>query len=754
MFEAVRPRPSRRLLSALPLLPLLLAAAASAQTPNRADTFEGTSQVVAVEVPVNVVDRNGLPIRGLTAADFEVFDGSEEQKISSFEVVDLNAVNAAPAAGEAARPAAFENLPSGARRHFLFLFDLSFSNPTSILRARLAARDFVLNSLHPADLGAVATYSMESGPKLVVTFTADRAQLARAIDTLGFRHSLDGRAAVVDPLRFMVDTPASAASDISMRTMDGMDLKSQKDQVLFEYLKTINYASERSERQFELGRIAGYSRALGDMARALNAVKGRKHVIYFSEGFDSRLLLGRQTTDAEAEDDNLNSMLGNLQFIDSDNRFGNTGLQQDLNHMLEEFRRADCVIEAVDIGGLRAGADARARPSGQEGLFYLANETGGELLKDANNLREPLGRVLARTSVTYLLTFERSDLKADGAYHKLRVKAKLPAGARLSNRAGYYAPRPFKELDPLEKNLLASDGIASAAPRRDIDLNVLTAPFRASEAASYVPVIIEVGGRSLLEGQAVGQGSQGARGGKGEKSAKAGKADKLNVEIYSYVSDDKGQMLDFFNQRVELDLGKDRGRQSMLDGGIKYYGHFELPPGSYSVRVLVRNADSGRTGVQTVHVDVPAYGQAGPVLLPPFFMEDRQKWLLVRENGHAAVQQGTVVYPFTVEGQPYVPAARPVVRRESPAQLCLVAYNLGKGDLAVKGQVTAADGKSSGAGRLSKVQRTATGIQGLDKLVATFDPEGLNAGDYVLQVAVTDPTTGRREKSSLPFQIH
>jgi hypothetical protein len=246
-----------------------------------------------------------------------------------------------------------------------------------------------------------------------------------------------------------------------------------------------------------------------------------------------------------------------------------------------------------------------------------------------------------------------------------------------------------------------------------------------------VPVIVEVGGRSLLEGQ---EGS------------------KLNLEIYSYVSNAEGQMKDFFSQRVDLDLGKDRGRQAMLDGGVKYYGHFDLPPGVYQVRVLVRNAATGRTGVQTARVDVPAYGQTQAVLLPPFFMEDRQKWLLVRENSHEG-QQATVVYPFTVEGQPYVPSARPTLRGESTAKLCLVAYNLGKGDVSVQGHVMAADGTALASGHLSKAQRTATGIQGLDKLVATFDPAGLNAGSYVLQVAVTDPTTGLRHASSLPFQV-
>lgn len=211
-------------------------------------------------------------------------------------------------------------------------------------------------------------------------------------------------------------------------------------------------------------------------------------------------------------------------------------------------------------------------------------------------------------------------------------------------------------------------------------------------------------------------------------------------------------MRDFFNRRVALDLDKGGARKGMEEGGIKYYGHFDLEPGTYHVRVLVRNAGSGRTGVQTVQVTVPSYAQAQPILLPPFFMEDHQKWLLVREQTGGELK-GSVVYPFTVSGEPYVPAARPVLSGEKPARLCLVAYNLGKGDLAVKGEVLAADGKSAPQGKLSRVERTATGIQGLDKLVATFDPAGLSAGDYVLKVAVTDPATGHKQTNSLPFQV-
>ena len=720
------------------LLAAPLPAPAQAARPAPEDRFEDTSEVVAVEVPVNVVGRDGKPVRGLTAADFEVFDEGDKQVITNFEMIDLDVLTpgAKPAAGAAPpRDLTQEPLGSTARRHFLLLFDLSFSSPTAVLRARLAAREFLLQSLHPSDLAAVATFSLEQGPRLVVTFTPDRSQLARAIDTLGARPLTEGIERI-DPLRFLITTPSFDATGGSSGGGDNDDaglqnLRAAADVALLEHLRAIGIETEKSEKAYDRSRIRALTRSMGDMAKSLDAVKGRKHLIYFSEGFDSRLLLGRAPSGEEAEQEQIDIHQNRLWRVDNDNRYGNSELQKAVNDMLEQFRRADCVIQAVDIGGLRATNDADniQRGLGQDALFVMANGTGGELFKDANNLGEQLDRVLERTDVTYLLTFQRSDLKHDGAFRRLRVKANLPAGARLFHRAGYYAPRPFKDLHPLEKTLLASDGIASAAPRRDLDLNLLAAPFRAASRLAYVPVIVEVGGRSLLAGHS---------------------GDKLNVEIYAYVSDDKGEMKDFFSQVVALDLGK--ARQAVLATGLKYYGHLDLPPGQYRVRVLVRNAETGRTGVESATLAVPPYDGTQPVLLPPMFLEAPGSWVLVRERVGEG-QQASVVYPFTVKGEPYVPAARPALSGEQTARLCLVAYNLGQGELDVDGEVLGADGNPLPGGRLAVLERTTTGIEGLDKLVATFQPTGLKAGDYVLRVAVTD-ATGSRRTNSVPFVVN
>jgi len=259
---------------------------------------------------------------------------------------------------------------------------------------------------------------------------------------------------------------------------------------------------------------------------------------------------------------------------------------------------------------------------------------------------------------------------------------------------------------------------------------VLAAPFRAAETSAYMPVIIEVDGKSLLAEHT---------------------GDDLQVEIFAYVTNAAGEMRDFFAQRVGLELS--RGRRVMERTGLKYYGHLDLPPGDYLVRVLVRNAVTGRSGVESVEVKVPSYDSREPLLLPPFFMESPGTWVLVREQAGEGAQQASVVYPFTVNGEPYIPAARPSLAPESASRLCLVGYNLGAGELRLDARVTAADGSQVEGGKLVLVERTVTGLEGVDKLLASFAPERLAAGDYRLRVALTGPGGQRIEAGALPFTV-
>ena len=721
--------PRSTLVAALTLTALVTAAAPhAAQGPDDLRQFEDRTSVFEVQVPVNVVLRSGEPVRRLGPEDFQVLDEGSLQEITGFRVVDLDLI-----VPDDRRVIETDyGIPPAARRHFLFLFDLSFSAPTSIAKARAAAQDFVLEQMHPTDLAAVAVHTVESGPQLLVTFTPDRAQLARAIATLGNPRLLN--LATKDPLGFMIDTPAT--DQFSSLDVGGVTDEIREMRDLGAYLQVIGGEMAKYEKSFARGQITTWTDSLRQMARIFASVEGRKHVVLFSEGFDGGLLFGRQPDyfDEEMQRERQAIEEGEYFRVDTDNRYGNTGLQGQVNRMLTEFQRANAVIHTVDISGLRADlpAEHRTRAVHRDALFYLANETGGALHEDANDFGAELGEVLASSTVTYLLSFEPSEPGGPGEHRRLKVRARAPRGAQISHRMGYYTPRPFAELHPMEKRLLASDLIAAAEERDDLKIDVLAAPFRAAAGAAYVPVIVEVGGVGLLEDHTPA---------------------RLPVEIYAYVTDEETQMRDFFSRVVTLDLA---GREDIFSNtGLKYYGHLELGPGDYLLRVLVRNSVTGNTGVETLELHVPPFAAGEPTLLPPFFHEEPGSWFLVREQP-ADQYAKTTVYPFTVNGDPYVPSAAPLVQTDPKginAEICLVGYNLGPGDLTLEATVVGPNGEPVTGGEISLRERTVTGIPGLDKLVANFDPTDLPAGDYTLRVAVTDPATQARPANSIPLKV-
>src|SRR5688572_8904132 len=131
------------------------------------------SEVSLVLLPVFVVDGDGRAVRGLGPNDFELWQDGKEVEVVSFRYVDTTDTDEQDEVKQA----------SAARRRFLLLFDKSFTLPAGLNRAQKAALNFVRHQLAPSDLGAVATFDVNQGLKMVANFTDDRGLLAHAIQT-------------------------------------------------------------------------------------------------------------------------------------------------------------------------------------------------------------------------------------------------------------------------------------------------------------------------------------------------------------------------------------------------------------------------------------------------------------------------------------------------------------------------------------------------------------------------------------------
>jgi VWFA-related protein len=703
---------------------LALAILTAPAAPAGAQTFSGSTEVVEVEVPVQVV-RDGQPVRGLTAADFELYEGRKKLTVTGFQAVDL----ASPAAARGGVP------PAG-RRQLLLLFDLAFSSPKSLVAAREAARSLVLKGIRPGDLVGVATYSAR-GPQILLGFTSDRRQVDAALDALGAVR--DDKAG--DPLRLVLkrgvgDKPQVAGPSIEAETARSNELIDAQGGQLANLGRESTHADEKASATAQV-------RANAQLAQMLRGLPGRKQVVYFSEGFNSALLTGGDSgggnpgslgvgTDAAAQtQDALQQDRANQDFYlsDSEQKFGSSHAVNALERMLEEFRRSDCVIQAVDIGGLRAGAEQGpgARNGGQETLLTMAKDTGGELVQNSNDLAGAMGGILDRTSVTYVLSFQPEKGKP-GEYHKLQVELKnAPRGTRVSYRPGYFSPKPYGQLNPLEKLFEASSRLMGGEEAGTVPGAVLAAPFRgAAGDKAYVPVLIEADGPALLGAQ--------------PPSA-------LPVEVYVYALDAGGAIQDFLYQQLGLDVAK--AGAGLRQGGLKFVGHLDLPPGEYSVRTLVRNGASGAFSLRVLPLTVPTFGK-GPALLPPLFPDPAvNRWVLVREAPRGGPQ---IDYPFMARQQPYVPSSRPVLAPGAEVPLALVGYDLGAGDLKATARVLAADGKEAATGGVRVMQREAAAAGGPDRLLAAFKPPALPPGEYTLSVTLTGGA-GAASATSAPFVV-
>lgn len=182
--------------------------------------------------------------------------------------------------------------------------------------------------------------------------------------------------------------------------------------------------------------------------------------------------------------------------------------------------------------------------------------------------------------------------------------------------------------------------------------------------------------------------------------------------------------------------------------GLKYQGHLDLPPGEYALRVLVRCVRTGRSAVAGAAVTVPA-ASASAVLLPPLFPEPPGKWLLAREP---AGRQRDVPSPFMMDGQPYVPAARPVVPKRGRIPVFVRGFNLPAGDAEIEAQVLSAAGEPVDAGRLWVGEKVPDAGGGFT-VRARFESRWLEAGEYTLVITAPGTAGDKGASSSIRFVV-
>lgn len=669
-----RHRRTTAVLALLVLVPGASTAAKAAKPPKVQGSASTDISVTLVEVPVEVT-QGDAPVTGLTAADFEVVEGKRPLPIVAFEPIDLET----PAAPGAQPP------PPAARRHLLLLFDFAFSQPHLLAQGIASAREMVAKELDPRDMVAIGTYLPKGELQLLLSFTTDRAAATRtlsALESLLTGKLPETRAQESDPLRLTgmdARTLLTQAWRVDERNFSQEMLESLgftggglKGGFLQANVLSHSSAVHQSNHQAAMrGHITAMAAAFDGLSDTLRPVTGRKYLALFSGGFP------------------MNVLSEPTRQIDRPNADGAQVLAQ-LERTLQELKRSGWVLHSVNLAGTRGGLSA-------DGLFFLADQTGGSLVEGTNDLAKGLGKAMRRSAHGYLISVQADDVPLDGAYHRIEVRLRNAArGVSVHHRGGYYAPLPFARQDDVRKLAEAARLVAGDDQQDDLGVQVVAVPLKPGPESTPVAVIVEVPGDRLL----------------------APGSPRVGLEVYGYALGEDGTSRDFFAQSVDMDPAKVGAR--LAQGGVRVLGRLDLPPGEHRLRVLVRDRHDGRSSILTIPLAASSESRIDALFLPP--AED--PWLVVQPADPA----------FDLHGRSVLPAAQATLPSAGEAQLLVVGHGLAGEEAVLRGRILDAAGKPAAGGEVELLAVTPGEAGEPDMVIGRLNAGSLPPGAYLLEL--------------------
>jgi len=716
------------LVSLLLFLGFNLIISSSSQTQEKPLEYE--VEVVLIEIPVYVIDKQGNAVLDLKREDFVLYENGKKQKIEHFNLIQNDSPEIITLA---------QSYPA-ARRQFFLLFDLTFSSPKGILRAREAGLKFIKENILPHDLVAVATSSVLSGIQILSNFTNDKAQLENAVESLGL---VATRQVAKGPVGFLFSpvTPSQmqpTRGEISEKAKG--TLEALEDQL-------INLIEQMRKARWEdyKGYVQDYVGALKSLGQTLNIIKGRKHLVLFSEGFDIKVLAGKTLKELGQETEAMAADRRAIARADKD-RFGDPTIKLAFNQALQNISTSDCLIHTIDIGGLRAPGDITdtqerdvyaSRRRGQDTLHVMATDTGGKAYRNMNELDKPLEDLLELTNSYYLLGYYPDDKKKEGKFRKLKIEVLKPK-LQGSYRKGYYEEKPYQEYTDFEKRLQLVELITKDIYRNDLKVDYFISAFEGTKDIARVGIFLKFPGTQFLEK----------------------KQKKVQLEIHGYAIDRSGRFRDFFYNPLDININKIKDK--LRTHGIKYFDLFLVPPGDYKIKCIIRDKETGETGVIIDEISVAQYDDQKLIVSPPFFIDKDSQWLSIpgydplKPTGRKVGEDLPIDYPYSFGGEKFLPGINPPYFAHTQSQFIIKVHNLKLHPSAkipqtdIKCEVVDNAGVSHKAVQIISI-KSFQKKPNCYELLFNYELKNLPPGPYQLKVTLTDTLAQQTVTTLSPF---
>ena len=532
-------------------------------------------------VPVRVVvrDAHGKPVANLKREDFEIFDNRRPQVISHFSVETETTLAKPPAApldsfAEKDAPPVHEKDAAFAapRRFVALLFDDVHIEQGDMLRSKAAAGRFIESSLQPTDRVALLTISGQGQ----VDFTDDRVRLKEAISLLVPRAVTAGNSAGVGECPAMTYYEADLIQNqndaiaINVATKDALACAFNSDTRFTNEAATLALSTALQKVSTGDAQTEYAFRCLREIVRRMSFLPGQRAIALVSPGF----LMPRQ--------------------------------EYDLSEIINRAARANVFINTLDARGLYtvdAAPDISAPATGDvtvagfvtgyrvEGLarqtdmlVSLADGTGGYSFRSNNDLDAGFRAIASVPEVSYLLGFTPQDLKFDGQFHSLKVSLLTKVHYTVLARKGYYAPKKGSEGSDSAKQDI-EEAVFSQEVQHGLPIELHTQYYKVDSADAKLAVLTHLDvGRMQFQ--------------------KADGRNKGELIIVAALFDRNGNYITGNQKILDMRL-RDETLQRLNHTGVTVKSSFDVKPGAYVVRLVVRDSNSASLSSANGVVDIP-----------------------------------------------------------------------------------------------------------------------------------------------------
>ncbi len=658
---------------------------APAQEANRAQQDNYVFKANAELVLTNVVVRDaktGEFVHGLKQSDFKILENGKPQQISTF---DYQSVDMATPLKEATVMGLAAGVSGPGTKAVVV------AKPEDLLNHRLIVMFFDLTSMQPEDLDRCV--------KAARDFLTNKMQAADLVALVSLGDTLK-----VD--QDFTSDKAALANEVGIYNgTEGQGFAEGATANSNQVEDTTGYTPDESEyNDLNTDRELFALRAI---SKSLEKITEKKSLLYFSGGI-SRDGIENQASLRAA----INSAVrANLSIYSVDTR----GLQA-ISPLGDASTGSTRGSGAFNGGALMNNMNANFAT--QEVMASLSSDTGGKAFFDSNDFAPAFAQVQRDTSAYYAIGFHSTNPARDGKYRKLTIKINRP-GMKLEYRPGYYAPADFKHSGREDRERELEEELASDLPATDVAVYLDAMYFRLDENRFFVPVSLIVPGSQI-------------------PFVKGGDKDKATLDIIGEVIDEVKRPIGSARETVKLNL--DPALQARQKN-IEYTTSFNLPPGKYHLKFVVRENQTGRMGSFEADITLPDMKKQ-PLKISSIVLA-------------SARQPSKKTSPLVRAGEEYIPNISHVFRQNQHLYLLYEVYGPAKEKLA-EGQPKGAKGGIDVLSSLELlqgstkvyetllVQAKAVNVVGRDAVAVELDVplEGLKPGSYVCQLNVIDDAGG------------